>query len=247
LTRQHVLEFCSPDWVYLKFQIKMADDYIIGKLLELYQKCRRKGEKASLFMETMNGKDTIITFTIKCAAGFQPASRSSCPRRRWKTPSQLRRDKERKDKFLANKLVDSTKDKKKEAEAFEPKDEITLQENNMCEKVFIIPKDKIENHNIGIEYDVTRKLEAKGLKVRKVKVERVGDPVYGDYVRSEVTIEPADAKQFEEENFEISKLKTAGFCHALRIQFLFTTPFISLGGCFGTQIQYNCCTINLCT
>ena len=76
-------------------QIKMADEDIIEKVLELYQICKSRGDRASLFMETMNGKDITVNFTIKCPAGPPPAGTSSSARRRWKTPSQIRRDKER--------------------------------------------------------------------------------------------------------------------------------------------------------
>ena len=97
MTWQHVLKFYSLVVAYLLIQIKMADEDTIAKLLELYQKCKMNGENASFFMETMKGKDTTITFTINCpAAGAPPAD----PIRRRKTPSQLRRDKERREKFI---------------------------------------------------------------------------------------------------------------------------------------------------
>ena len=48
----------------------------------------------------------------------------------------------------------------------EPIDEIEIeaieQEEEVCEKVFVIPRHKVDNHNIGIEFDVTAKLEFKG-------------------------------------------------------------------------------------
>ena len=187
----------------------MATDDTIVKLLELYQKCKMNGEQASLFMETMEGMDTTITFRVKAPAGSQPAGRDSCPRRRWKTPSQLKRDRERKDKFLAKKLEEQSRDKNPEAEAtekvllVEPKDEIVPEEIKVCEKLYIFPHKEILNHNIGIEYDLIDKLQAKGLTVKKVKVEKLGNPVKGEYVRSEVRIEPADAKLVEKENYEI--------------------------------------------
>ena len=137
--------------------MKMATDDTIATLLELFQRCKKNGDHASLFMETMNGQDDKITFIINCPAG------SSCPRRRWKTPSQLRRDKERKDKFLAKKFDNQTAvDENKEAAAsvekvllVEPKDEIQLEEKKVCEKLLIIPEKVIDNHYIGIENDVT--------------------------------------------------------------------------------------------
>ena len=183
----------------------MATDDTIVKLLELYQKCKTKGEQASIFMETMNGKDTTITFRVKTPAGPQPDGRESCPRRRWKTPSQLKRDKARKDKFLAKKLEEqNAAEASEEIILVEPKDEVVPEVCvQVCEKIFIFPKQEVLNHNIGIEYDVTDKLEAKGLKVKKVKVERIGNPVKGEYVRTEVWIEPADAKMIENEDYEI--------------------------------------------
>ena len=50
-------------------------------------------------------------------------------------------------------------------------DEINNEKDDFCEKIFVFPKKVIDNHNIGIEFDVTSKLEAKGLKVKKVTVE----------------------------------------------------------------------------
>ena len=149
-------------------------------------------------------KDTTITFSVKTPAGPQQVVRDSCQRRRWKTPSQLKRDKERKDKFLTKKLEEQNKTEAAEKVLLhEPKDELVPEETKVCEKIFIFPKQEIPNHNIGIEYDVKDKLKAKGLKVKKVKVERIGNPVKGDYVRTEVLIEPADAKMVEKENFGI--------------------------------------------
>ena len=86
---------------------------------------------------------------------------------------------------------------------FKPEDEIVPDESKVCEKICIFPKQEIFNNNIGIEYDVIDKLEAKCLTVKKVKVERIRNPVKGDYVRTEVWIEPADAKMVENEDFEI--------------------------------------------
>ena len=101
-----------------------------------------------------------------------------------------------KEKFLSRKLEDPIKDGKQEDEngqttslstsenmlLVEPAHEINLQ---VCDKLCVIPKQKIDKHNIGIEVDVTTKLKAKGLTVKKVNVERYGDPIRGEYSRSE--------------------------------------------------------------
>ena len=76
------------------------------------------------------------------------------------------------DEFLAKKLETQASVEKKDKNAekvilVEPKDEISLE---ACEKLFVIAKSKIDDHNIGIQYDVTEKLEAKDLKVKKLTV-----------------------------------------------------------------------------
>ena len=56
---------------------------------------------------------------------------------------------------------------------FKPEDEIVPVESKVCEKIRIFPKQEIFKNNMGIEYDVRDKLEAKGLTVKKVKVEKL--------------------------------------------------------------------------
>ena len=193
--------------LYSKIELYlMADEATVKQLLELYHKCKQNGEKASFFMETMNGVDTTITFTIKCSAGTPADSTRRSPRGRWKTPSQLKRDKERKEKFLAKKLDDPIDNGKKESKKGEnvvlvdPTDEIDL---DVCEKIFVIPKKKIDNYNIAIEADVIDKLKAKGINVKRVRIERFGDPIRGEYARSEAIIEPTQIRKIEQEDFGI--------------------------------------------
>ena len=182
----------------------MADDDTLAKLLELYQSCKLKGERASLFLETKNGTQSY-TFTINEPAGAPEERRSVS--RRWKTPSQLKRDKKRREEFLAKKLESQpAKEEHYNAEEkvilVEPIDEISLE---VCEKLFVVAKGKIDDHNIGIHYDVTAKLEDKKIKVKKVTVERKGDQIRGEFIRCEVLIEPTEVKQIEKTNFGIEK------------------------------------------
>ena len=81
----------------------MAED-TTKDLLELYQKCKARGDSATLFMETMNGKDITITFRVKPAGSPSDVSGNFQKSRRWKTPSQLRRDERRREQYLAKKL-----------------------------------------------------------------------------------------------------------------------------------------------
>ena len=117
----------------------MSGTQSLNLLLDLYQQSRTKGEWASLYMETKNGKDAI-TFRIgSLHAGYTARSETpvnQCMKR--KTPSQRRRDEKRKAEFLAKKTVDPTEASlnNKNANAsdhakvllVEPKDEINLEE-----------------------------------------------------------------------------------------------------------------------
>jgi hypothetical protein len=164
-------------------------------------------------METKNSMQSF-TFTTNGSAGNPAGRSSSLQRRRWKTPSQIKRDKKRKDEFMAKKLEIQPALEEKDTKAAEdvektekvllvkPRDERSLE---VCEKVFVIAKSKIDDHNIGIEYDVTTKLEAKEIKVKKVTVERKGNQIHGEFIRCEVLIEPSDANQIEKTNFGIKK------------------------------------------
>jgi hypothetical protein len=61
-------------------------------------------------------------------------------------------------------------DKSFEAKIKEPSDEIsleTLDSDELCEKLFVIPRHKVDSHYIGIKYDAKEKLYKKGIKVRK--------------------------------------------------------------------------------
>ena len=95
---------------------------------------------------------------------------------------------------------------KKEAKKFEnvvlvdPTDETNLE---VCEKIIVIPKKKIDNHNIGTEADVTNKPKAEGVNVKRVRVERFGEPIRGEYARSEAQIKPTQIIKKEQEDFRI--------------------------------------------
>ena len=97
-------------------------------------------------------------------------------------------------------------DKNVVAKIIEPEDEITLEtldSGELCEKLFVIPRHKVDNHNIGIEYDVKEKLDKKGIKVKKLVVERMGGTWKGDFTRCEVNIEPFSVQAVEKFDFEI--------------------------------------------
>ena len=49
----------------------------------------------------------------------------------------------------------------------------------------------------------TTLVEAKGLKVKKVRVERTDGTLSGDFARCEVVLEPTDVKLIENVNFGI--------------------------------------------
>ena len=74
----------------------MASEDTTKERLELFQKCKARGESVTFFMETMNGKDTTITFKVK-SAGPQPDASSGIFQnsKRWETPSQLKLEKQK--------------------------------------------------------------------------------------------------------------------------------------------------------
>ena len=190
----------------------MASEVTVKAVLDLFQNCKSRGEKASLFMETMNGKDITFSFSVHGPTGSPEEERKPHPNGRWKTPSQLRRDKSRKEEFLAKKMEENKKKEdgtvgETQAVLTEPKDEIVLeaieQEEEVCEKVFIIPRHKVDNHNIGIEFDVTAKMEAKGVKVKQVRVMRAEGILKGDFERCVVKLEPTKVKLIEQTDFGI--------------------------------------------
>ena len=106
----------------------------ITQLLELFHQSRLMGEEAKLSMETKDGKD-YINFSIGSPSAGSPVEtprRKSSGRR--KPPSQIRRDKRRKEIFLAKKNGESldtkntsdTTESKEDARIREPTDEIEL-------------------------------------------------------------------------------------------------------------------------
>ena len=138
----------------------MASEVNFKAVLELFQNCESRGEKASLIMETMNEKDITFCFSVHGPTGSPVEEGRFHPSKRWKTSSQLRRDKQRKEQFLIKKIEESKKKEtstvvESKAVLTEPKDEIVLEEIQqedceVCEKVFVIPRHKVDNHNIGI-------------------------------------------------------------------------------------------------
>ena len=55
------------------------------------------------------------------------------------------------------------------------KEKELIENEEMCEKVFVVPNYMKDNTNAGIENDITTKLEAKGIKVRKGREIRQGE------------------------------------------------------------------------
>ena len=110
-----------------------------SQLLDLYHQSRKRGEWVSLSLETREGKDNV-TFSINRNPAGLPARNAGS--KKWKTPSQLRRDQKRKQEYLSKKeasLDESknlVKEKRNESDvgevkstlSVEPKDEIMLTE-----------------------------------------------------------------------------------------------------------------------
>ena len=117
------------------------------------------------------------TFTFNEPAG---TPEGSLERKRWKTPIRLKRDKKRREEFLAKKLErQPAKEENYNAEEkvilVEPSDEISLK---VCEKLCVVAKGEIADYNIGIQYNVTAKLKENQIKVKKLRVERNGEQIH---------------------------------------------------------------------
>ena len=86
-------------------------------------------------------------------------------------------------------------------------DELEMKFEDYCEKVFVIPKYKggniKEKTNDAIEKEINYKLQDKGIKVRKIFLQRDGNPSYGEYNRSIVLIERFARKLVKDGNFGI--------------------------------------------
>ena len=116
-------------------------DYTLRQLLDLYHQSRKRGEWASLSLETRECKD-FMTFSFNQAPAGAPARSpgrwqpSPGVIKKWKSPSQLRRDQMRKQDFLAKKRASLDN-----VENLEAKKNVEKQEENVHQN---IPVDKIE-------------------------------------------------------------------------------------------------------
>ena len=104
-----------------------------NQLLDIYQQSRKKGLKATLYLDTKDGKE-FITFTVG-----EPVAVSAAEKPSWtpplgsikrKSPSQLKRDKRRKEAFNRKKTTEAPGIKVEAglpASITEPVDEINLE------------------------------------------------------------------------------------------------------------------------
>ena len=80
----------------------MIGDDAITALLETFQGCKRRGEHATLFLETRNGNQ-VATFRVKAPAKASKPGEVTTPRK--KAPSAVRRDQQRLRTFLQKKSL----------------------------------------------------------------------------------------------------------------------------------------------
>ena len=80
----------------------MIGDDAITALLETFQGCKRRGEHATLFLETRNGNH-VATFRVKAPAKGSKPGEVTTPRK--KAPSAVRRDQQRLRTFLLKKSL----------------------------------------------------------------------------------------------------------------------------------------------
>ena len=87
----------------------MTGNNVITALLETFQEIKKRGEQATLFLETRNG-DEFATLSVKLPAGDKPGTlrKTSLGSSKKKSPSTLKRDKERLEKFVLKKTTKET-------------------------------------------------------------------------------------------------------------------------------------------
>ena len=90
----------------------MIGDIAINNLLEAFHGCKRRGENATLFLETRNG-NAFATLQLKLPASRTSSSKASLGKTtsgstRKKSPSTLKRDRERLENFVKKKSFQET-------------------------------------------------------------------------------------------------------------------------------------------
>ena len=79
-------------------------------ILEFYQRCRRHGDWAKVYLETQGGRE-FFTISVSLAAGNSAGSTTGLDReqrRKTKKPSQMCRDRQRRETFLENRRQAAT-------------------------------------------------------------------------------------------------------------------------------------------
>ena len=104
----------------------------INVLLEAFQECRRRGDWATLFLETKNGAE-FATLKVKMPASHMSPTlgktfHGSAAKR--KSPSAVRRDRERMEKFVVGKRLQETRHPEKPSTPSNPSIKFQLHERN---------------------------------------------------------------------------------------------------------------------
>ena len=82
-------------------------------------------------------------------------------------------------------------------------DEIELGFDDICEKIFVIPKYDKDKSNAAIEKEIHEKFKEINIKVRKIFIQRDGHPLFGKYNRSITLIEPFAREIIKKHKFGI--------------------------------------------
>ena len=95
-------------WHHVSTTVPAALKIMIGNdtitaLLETFQGCKERGEKATLFLETRNGVQ-FATFKVKLPVSHRTV-KTSLESAKKKSPSTVKRDKERLEKFNQRKKL----------------------------------------------------------------------------------------------------------------------------------------------
>ena len=110
----------------------MTGENTITTLLGIFQECKKRGDKASLFLETRNGEE-FATFRVSLSASHTvrtPEKPSFGTTTKTKSPSTLKRDRKRLDNYRQKALEKSWDPAETSTPAMKPRQDLEKMQSN---------------------------------------------------------------------------------------------------------------------
>ena len=167
----------------------MGDEIkIIYQCVELANQVINSGLSASIHIKM--GKEFTFEFDNQRSMNITSNKNGRSPEQ-----SKLKHKRAKKEKSIDSTTHDVFQAKTEEVAINTRANHVDLEKKedefeDFCEKLFLVPKYRINRSNRVIEKEITRKLSEHGIRVRSVYSNRSGHPFNGEYIRSVVLIEP---------------------------------------------------------